>query len=91
LHDQALQGLAATYDPAQHLRAVKHGAVAVLYKLAHLGEVPQVVRQILTAERPVPAGKTRRAVHLAGIDGTYDDLIPDEQKSRPEAAADVGS
>jgi DNA-binding NarL/FixJ family response regulator len=41
--------LSTTQDRSVHLRAIEHGATAVLDKLAHLGQVTQAVWQILSA------------------------------------------
>ena len=41
--------LSTTYDRSLHLKALEHGAAAVLDKLAHLGQVSQAVWQILSA------------------------------------------
>jgi DNA-binding NarL/FixJ family response regulator len=42
--------LSTTYDRAMHLRAIEHGAAAVLDKVAHLGQVTQAVWQSLKAQ-----------------------------------------
>ena len=46
--------LSASFDPALHARALQDGAIAVLDKIAHLGQITEAIRQLLHGKPPVP-------------------------------------
>jgi DNA-binding NarL/FixJ family response regulator len=46
--------LSASFDPVLHARALQHGAIAVLDKIAHLGQITEAIRQLLNGKPPVP-------------------------------------
>ena len=46
--------LSASFDPALHACALQHGAIAVLDKIAHLGQITEAIRQLLHGKPPVP-------------------------------------
>lgn len=47
--------LSASLDPALHARALEHGAIAVLDKISHLGQITEAVRQLLDGKPLVPS------------------------------------
>jgi DNA-binding NarL/FixJ family response regulator len=47
--------LSASLDPALHARALERGAIAVLDKIAHLGQITEAIRQLLDGKPPVPS------------------------------------
>ena len=46
--------LSTSLDPALHARALEHGAIAMLDKIAHLGQITEPIRQLLHGKPPVP-------------------------------------
>jgi DNA-binding NarL/FixJ family response regulator len=47
--------LSASFDPALHARALEHGAIAVLDKIAQLGQITEAIRQLLDGKPLVPS------------------------------------
>lgn len=47
--------LSASFDPALHARALELGAIAVLDKIAHLGQITEAIRQLLDGKPLVPS------------------------------------
>jgi two-component system, NarL family, response regulator DevR len=46
--------LSASFDPVLHAHALEHGAIAMLDKIAHLGQITEAIRQLLHGKPPVP-------------------------------------
>ncbi|MGZ6590108.1 MAG: response regulator [Solirubrobacteraceae bacterium] len=47
--------LSASFDSALHACALEHGAIAVLDKIAHLGQITEALRQLLDGKPLVPS------------------------------------
>jgi DNA-binding NarL/FixJ family response regulator len=47
--------LSTSFDPALHARALEHGAIAVLDKIAHVGQITEALRQLLEGKPLLPS------------------------------------
>ena len=62
--------LSASFDPPLHARALEHGAIAMLDKIAHLGQITELIRQLLhgppVPHTTAPSATPRRPHGVAG-------------------------